>query len=259
MKKECTKASVQAGPLKFAEWREAIDENDPATLLMEAEAEQWEQRLSDARAALRLFAGGAVPGMPRASWEIARNVVQRIHDVALTEVRDAGGDVEIPRGRMSLAEALGAGETAERKKLRLEHYRVFMRFIGQGGPRDLGALLKNFLTIARKVMPTIVDGMTQVEMGALVGDSKQAQRNREEKVELFFRSRGFAGFHLMGNTATEETRQKLAKSQAGNKNRATGTARKKAEAAKAAGTAAPEPNEARRAKKKAAKRKGGSK
>lgn len=224
---------MQAGPLKFAEWREAIDENDPASQLIEAEDEHWESRLTDARAALRLFVDGPAAGMSRTSWDIARNVVQRMHDDAVAEVREARGDEEIPAGRLTLADALGLAESAERRRLRVEHFRVFLRFIAQGVPsRDLGSLLKNFLALARKVMPGVVGGMSQVEMASLIGESKQAVRAREERVvELFCKQRGVQGFHMLGHTASEETRQKLAESQKGNTHRKDGTAKKKAMAA----------------------------
>lgn len=225
-------SAVAEGPLSFAGWREAVDPNDPASLYLEEEAEWWERRLADARAALRLFEGPP-PAKGGTAWEVARNTVRRMHDDAATEVRESRGGADVPAGQLTLGDVMGAGEGEEERALRVRHFRVFLRYIAQDmRERSLGSLLRNFLAITRRVMPELVGGMSLVEMGDLIGESKQAVQAREKRVlEMFAKSRGVAGHHFLGKTATEETRRKLAEAQRGNKHRSNASKRQKGAAA----------------------------
>lgn len=211
------------GGLDFAGWRETVDYDDPASLLMESEAEDWLRRRETAFVALSL--AREIHHAPSVA------LFGRLHKEACEACEELG---ERPHW-IALADAIGAHECLEYQRVRLEHFRTFMAYLAQGMERrNLADLLRNFLALARRVAPDLVGGITQAEMAALLGEDKQAAQAREKRiVELFQKRRGVSAYRALGKTATEESREKMSRAAKGNTNRARGSRRKKAEQADA--------------------------
>lgn len=213
--------ALMEGELEFAGWQEAVDLDDPFSILEEQERVSLARRRECAEAALEL------------AEELRDVYCIRLFSRVLKETeaawQEAGGGVSY----LSLAEATGENEELAAQQLRLEHYRTFCRYIAQGAEkRDLASLVRNFLAMARRVMPELVAGISGVEMAALLGEDKQATQARESRVvEEFQRRNGVKAYKGLGKTASDEARARMAASATGNKHRATAAERRKQEAA----------------------------
>lgn len=214
-------SAVAEGELEFAGWREAVDLEDPSSILEEQERVSLARRRECAEAALELAT--------ELRDEYAIRLFRRVHAESEAAWQEAGGGVSY----MTLAEAIGNHEEISAQQLRLSHYRTFCRFIAQGAEkRDLQSLVRNFLAMVRRIMPELLDGISQVEMGRMLGEKKQATQAREARVvEDFQKRRGVSAYKGLGKTAGEEPRARMAAAAKGNKNRATAAARKREEEA----------------------------
>lgn len=137
-------------------------------------------------------------------------------------------------GYLSLSAALRLDlETGEELSSEDEHARrqaleVLIDYVCQSGVANLGGAFKNFLAMVRRIKPQALEGITQTDL-ALILDEKKATTSAREKVrvERVAQAAGVKGFHFLGGTKPEATRQKSAASARGNTNRRDGARRKR--------------------------------
>jgi hypothetical protein len=98
----------------------------------------------------------------------------------------------------------------------------------QSGLANLGGAFKNFLAMVRRIKPSALEGITQTDL-ALILDEKKATTSAREivRVELVAKRMGVKGFHFLGGTKPEETRQRSARAARGNTNRRDGSRKKR--------------------------------
>jgi hypothetical protein len=209
-------SAVAEGELQFAGWREAVDLDDPSSILEEQERVSLARRRECAQAALEL------------ARELKDAYAIALFSGVLKTTEEAWLEAGAGVSYMTLAEAVGDDEDVQAQQLRLSHYRTFCRYIAQGADKkDLASLVRNFLAMVRRIMPELLDGISQVEMGRIMGEDKQATQAREARVvEDFQKRRGVAAYRGLGKTAGDESRARMAAAAAGNKNRATAAKRK---------------------------------
>lgn len=137
-------------------------------------------------------------------------------------------------GYISLAQALGedldtgvelSSEDAFHRRDALE---VLFRYVCQDGASNLGGCFKNFLALARKVRPQLLDGISQSDLAIMLNETKAAVSAREiRRVEEVARAAGVKGVLFLGGSKGMGTREKCRESARGNRNRATGAERKR--------------------------------
>lgn len=96
---------------------------------------------------------------------------------------------------------------------------------------NVGQGFKHFLAAVRRSNPEYLrrQGLTQRDLAILLGETKAAVSAREIRtVENRLAAAGMKGIRLAGNTKSDETRRRCSKAQQGNRNRRTGTRKKRA-------------------------------
>lgn len=235
-------AAVTEGELHFSGWQEAVTQESPADILEAREFEVARERAGKASVGLEL------------ARELGDAYCIRLFSRVLKESAGVLSEDDEAEARwLSLGDALGQDETAQEQETRLRHFRIFLRYVAQGAEkRDLKSLARNVLAIARRVMPELVGGISQVESAALTGEDKQAAQAREKRlVETPQKRAGISGYRGYGKTADEKGRANMAAAARGNTHRA--TAAKNAKAGPKKAKAAQVKAAGRKTKPKAAK------
>lgn len=224
------------GDLNFAGATERVDHESPDQIIAEAEEREVHPEILKAEEAV-LTAQTA----KEAAREYFRrfpgpNGRERINraDAALKLANlNLQRLLKKPEGaKLTMREALedGAGDI----EARLASWEVFVRYILQDGASKIDQGFRNFLAIVRRTRPDLIDGLSLRQVSILLGQKPATVSAREIKlVDEFLEKCGFAG-HSALSAKSPETRKKLSKALKGNRNRQTGTEKKKASAAKQA-------------------------
>ena len=96
---------------------------------------------------------------------------------------------------------------------------------------NVGQGFKHFLAAVRRSNPEYLrrQGLTQRDLAILLGETKAAVSAREIRtVEKRLAAAGMKGIRLAGNTKSDATRRRCSEAQQGNRNRRTGTRKKRA-------------------------------
>jgi len=223
----------------FSQTRETQENWDPSDDAFAREGERLQQaveraavRLECARSAQRKSRGSS----PKDNREL--EAAEAAYDSALNpwvEWQNAlKGDLLTRPGYLSLSAALrldletGQELSSEDEHARRQALEVLIEYVCQSGVADMGGAFKNFLAMVRRIKPSALEGITQTDL-ALILDEKKATTSAREKVrvEKVAKAMGVKGFHFLGGTKPEATRQRSAASAKGNTNRRDGARRKR--------------------------------
>lgn len=210
------------GDLEFAQAREVVDNSTPVTHVLAEEKAKRERRF--VRAAAHLEKAKAKGDQ----WLIdqAERAYQSAAE-AWMECQDGGDDDGRP---MTLSQALQWDRERsldnEEQQHRLDALEVLLAYVWQEGLVDPWQGFKRFVAVTRRVKPAYLRGMTQTEVGLVLKETKAAPSAREKKVvEGLMRRFKMLGYHLLGDTKSDETRDRCRQAQMGNTNRRGGRRR----------------------------------
>lgn len=148
----------------------------------------------------------------------------------------AGLDLDDEAGPLTLQDAMtldefGMPRSEDEVAALMDAWRALCRFVFQDGLNDPSQAFKNFLALVRRASPEMMEGISQTLLSMVLGGKaggKAAISGREIRVvEDQLAKFGNLGTHLLGDTKTDDHRRALAASARGNRNRKTGSERKK--------------------------------
>lgn len=154
----------------------------------------------------------------------ARSAIVR---TAARRVRLAAEDaVEMDDGlREEFERVVCEAIAAEISEVRLLTLRAFLRFLWQGSRNPWDAF-KNLLAATRLCSSELLCGVSQTEVGELLGETRAATSAREGRTVIeLMRKWGVKGFLVEGALKPESAREKYREAQRGNRNRAGGKRR----------------------------------
>ena len=214
-------AAPVSGELHFAQSMEAVDYEDPQSLMEERECQRARERLAKSRVALEL-----ARELGDAS---AIRLFSRVHSAAQATWAECGSGED--GDGLTLSGVLGIREEEDEQQQRVRHFRIFLEYVTMGARKgDLGAMLRNLLAITAKISPDLLRGLPLTEIAALTGEDKQAAHARSKRLVVeFAKERGVAGHRFMGANASESARGNMAKAAKGNKNRSNAAKRARGE------------------------------
>lgn len=165
--------------------------------------------------------------------------VEAVYDRAVccwAEWQEVGSvDDQDVTGYLSLKSALtgtadGDPLDASERAFRLDCWNVFCAYVFQDGIANPYQAFKNLLAAVRRVSPAYLNGISQTDIGLLLGETKASPSAREiRRVETILKRWGVTGYHALGGTKTDKARRSSAKAAANNNNRSSGTKKKKIE------------------------------
>ena len=117
---------------------------------------------------------------------------------------------------------------AEIHQTRLNTVRGMLRYFWDGGLNPWQAM-KRLLGATREAANELIGGVSQTEVAMILGETKAATSAREKKLEDLLKRWGVRGYRLAGGTKSDESREVYRKLRKGNKSRAKGEWRKRAE------------------------------
>lgn len=216
-------SAMLRGDLLYAQAREAVDNTTPVTRVLAEEKSRIERRF--VRAAAHLEKARAKGD--QYLIDSAENAYESAA-AAWVEVQQAGpASVEQP---MTLGQALQWDRDREldahEQQARLDALEVLLDYVWQEGLVDPWQGFKRLVAMTRRVKPSYLRGMTQTEVGIVLRETKAAPSAREKRVvEGILRRFKMLGYHLLGDTKSEETRRRCGEAQKGNTNRRGGRRR----------------------------------
>lgn len=115
-------------------------------------------------------------------------------------------------------------------RLRRQDFAVAMELFCKGA-RNIEEVAKRVVTTMQSTMPGLIEdhfGVSLTSIGSRMGESRQTARERKKRmVEKTLKKAGMKGFKGVGGARSDEHRERCAKAQKGNTNRAKGEARKR--------------------------------
>lgn len=221
----------------FSQTRETQENWDPSDDAFAREGQILQQALEPAAARLeRARCAQRQSRSPKDTREL--EAAEAAYDSALNawvEWQAAlKADLLTRPGYLSLSAALrldletGQELSSEDEHARRQALEVLIEYVCQSGVADMGGAFKNFLAMVRRIKPSALEGITQTDL-ALILDEKKATTSAREKVrvEKVAKAMGVKGFHFLGGTKPEATRQRSAAAAKGNTNRRDGARRKR--------------------------------
>lgn len=237
MASEDTRSAYSNFSDEFSQTKETAELWDPSDEAFSREGERLQQ--ASAAAAERLERARGNHARCRSSANVRElEAAERAYDAAtcawIEWQATLKEDLLCRPGYLSLSAALRLDlETGEELSSQDEHARrqaleVLIEYVTQSGVANLGGAFKNFLAMVRRIKPAALEGITQTDLAIILGEKKATTSAREiVRVERIAQAAGVRGFHFLGGTKPESTRQRSAEAARGNTNRRDGARRKR--------------------------------
>lgn len=182
----------------FSQTREVADSRTPLSVLIQGEDHE------------RVASNRAIEAAVERIVERLQEELGEREDLALEEIVREAIEDEIQQTRLNTA-------------------RGMLRYFWHGGLNPWEAM-KKLLAATRLAAGHLIGGASQTEVAFILGETKAATSAREKKkVEELLRSWGVKGYHLDGGLKSDEARAVYREIRKGNKSRAKGGRRKRAE------------------------------
>ena len=226
-----TRSSYSNFSENFAQSQDTAESWDPSDEAFAREGAALKARLDAAVAALDTArTSGSYAALMAAETEY-----EEVAELWVSYAETLKEDLLQRPGYISLADVLrmdletGGELSSEEEHARVQALKVLIDYVMQSGLANLGGAFKNFLALVRRIRPEAMEGISQTDLAAILGERKATTQIREKKrVEQVAKRMGVKGFHFLGGTKSEETRQKSAAAARGNTNRRDGTRRRQA-------------------------------
>lgn len=192
-----------AAPVADADWatrQDVTDTRTPLSVLLQGESHE--------RVATN-----------RAIAVAARQILRLVEELV-----DLPGDTA-EEMRETIEQAIGE----EIQQCRVNTVRGMLRYLWHGGLNPWEAM-KRLLGMTREVACHLIGGVTQTEVALILDETKAATSAREGQLEALLKKWGVRGFRLVGGKKTDEAKAIYRQVQKGNRSRAKGQRRKRAEA-----------------------------